>query len=962
MTTDAAPKKNYKDTLNLPQTPFAMEAKLVQNEPGRLKRWQEMNLYRQLMEQRKAAPQWILHDGPPFANGDIHIGHVINKTLKDVIIRSRSMQGLRTPYVPGWDCHGLPIEHKIQEELQKKHGQTKFREMSPLDIRKACYEYAQRYAEIQSVQFQRLGILGEWDRPYLTMTPDYEASTLEVFARFVEAGLVYKKLKPVPWSVANQTALADAELEYKDVEDPSVYVEFPVEPATEVGKRFPDALVYLLVWTTTPWTLPANLAVAVHADVKYAFVEYVREGNKRVGIVAEDLVKRVFEELKAVEAYTVLEYSLLGKELAERAEYRHPFVEYRGRILTADYVTTTDGTGLVHTAPGHGEDDYETGMRHGLQVYSPVLASGRFDDTVPEFLRGKSTKEGNGLIMEELKRRGTLFAVQNIVHSYPHDWRSKTPILFRATEQWFVSMERPCVPGKDDPQSGEAKPLRRRALDAVTNDIDFVPEWGAARLKGMLESRPDWCVSRQRAWGLPIPVFYNEKGEALLTPGSVRAVARRFAQKGSDAWFTDSPAELLEGYDPGPAFPKDALRKEKDIFDVWFESGSSWHSVLVGRDYMHFPAEMYLEGSDQHRGWFQLSLFPALGATGRAPYKSILTHGFAVKPDGTKHSKSDPNYVTATKEIDTHGADLLRLWVCSVDYQGDIPSSPQVIKEFGDKYRKIRNTLRYLLSNLYDFNPETDAQEVPQNSLDGWALDQLDTVITDVLAGYEAYQLHRVFRLLHDFCSVQISAVYGNAMKDRLYCEAPSAPLRRRCQTVMHRIVVALTKLLAPMLVYTADETWEHVAHKPADDAGLASVHLAKFPKPSGQVVTEQQRDEWKLLMELRNEALQQLDQLKKSAGLNKALDAEVLYLVDANDVRLRLQAYGPDLEDLVGAGYHFVGEKSEKGPAVVVKVMDRRETYKACARSWKRRPDVGNDPDYPDLTLRDALAVRSLK
>jgi isoleucyl-tRNA synthetase len=949
MTTDAnKPKNVYKETLNLPQTPFPMEAKLTQNEPARLKGWQDADLYRRLMDARKDSPKWVLHDGPPFANGDIHIGHLINKTLKDVILRFRSLQGFQTPYVPGWDCHGLPIEHKIQEEI-KKEGKN-IREMSTVEVRQRCYAYADKYAAVQSTQFQRLGILGDWARPYLTMTPDYEASTLEVFAKFVEAGLVYKQLKPVPWSVANQTALADAELEYKDVEDPSIYVEFPVDPSTEVAKRFPGASVHFLVWTTTPWTLPANLAIAAGPDVQYAFVEYTRNGQKKIGILAADLVDRVMNQLKAVESFAVVNGTITGTELSERAEYRHPFIEYKGRILTADYVTTTDGTGLVHTAPGHGEDDYILGVQHGLQVYSPVLANGRYDDTVPEFLRGKSTKEANPLIVEHLKSLDLLFALQPIVHSYPHDWRSKTPIIFRATEQWFVAMDKPCRGGPS---------VRDRAKSA-TADTKFVPDWGKARLTGMLESRPDWCVSRQRAWGLPIPVFYNEKGEALLTPDSVRAVAKRFAEKGSDAWFTDSPAELLGSYDPGPNFPKDQLRKEKDIFDVWFESGSSWHSVLQARPYLNYPADMYLEGSDQHRGWFQLSLLPSLGAAGQAPFKQVLTHGFVVKPDGTKVSKSDKEYVTATKEIDTHGADVLRLWCCSVDYQNDIPASPQALKEFGDKYRKIRNTLRYLLSNLYDYSPA--AIDVPQSSLDGWALAELDTLITEVTAAYDTYNLHRAFRLLHDFCAVQISAVYGNAMKDRLYCEAPASPLRRRTQYVMHQMAIALTKLLSPMLVFTADETWQHIPHKPKEDADLPSVHLALLPKPTGQVVSDQQREDWKTLMALRDAALIQLDKLKKEAGLNKALDAEVVYHIDSDDLRQRLQSYGPDLEDLVGAGHHSFAEAAAQTPSVRVEVIDRRTTYPACARSWKRRPDVGQDKDHPDLSLRDAQALRALQ
>jgi isoleucyl-tRNA synthetase len=951
MTTEASEKKNYKTTLNLPQTAFPMQASLVQNEPKRLAQWQEGRLYEKLITERKSHGKglWVLHDGPPFANGDIHIGHLINKTLKDVILRFRSLQGYETPYVPGWDCHGLPIEHKIQEQFKGK-----LREMSTVDVRRHCFDYAQKYAKIQSEQFQRLGILGEWNNPYLTMKPEYEAETLEVFARFVEAGLVYKQLKPVPWSVANQTALADAELEYKDVEDPSVYVEFPVAAGTEVAKAF-EVPVYFLVWTTTPWTLPANLAIAVGPQVRYAFVEYTRAGERRVGIVAEELRKQVFEIGKEAGDVKVLEYSLSGEELAQRAEYLHPFIEYKGPIVLADYVTTTDGTGLVHTAPGHGEDDYVTGVKHGLQIYSPVLANGRFDETVPEFIRGKTTKEGNTLITEELTRCGRLFATQNIVHSYPHDWRSKTPILFRATEQWFISIDRPFLAAGE---SGEPRSLRQRATGACEKGIEFVPAWGQARIGGMLASRPDWCISRQRAWGLPIPVFYNEKGEALLTPQSVRAVAKRFREKGSDAWFTETPTELLgceQDVCPVHFGEVAKLRKERDIFDVWFESGSSWRSVLQCRSYLHYPADLYLEGSDQHRGWFQLSLLPALGATGRPPFQQVLTHGFVVKPDGTKVSKSDKEYVKAVDEINRHGADLLRLWCCSVDYQNDIPTSPKVIQEFGDKYRKIRNTLRYLLSNLYDFNPHTDAQEVPPNSLDGWALWQLDQLIAEVKANYHSYQLHRVFRLLHDFCSVQISAIYGNAMKDRLYCEAPDAPLRRRCQTVMHRMVLALAKLLSPMLVFTADEVWEYIPHKPAADARLASVHLALLPEPSGAEPSAGQREEWELLLRLRDEALGQLDKLKKEVGLKNALDAEVVYVVDDDEIRRKLQDYGVDLADVAGAGHFTFAEKGTNGPAAVVRVADRRADCPDCARCWKRRPDVGEDARYPDLCMRCA-------
>jgi len=970
MSTETPPQKNkYKDSLNLPQTQFPMEAKLVTNEPARLKKWQENKLYENLMRTRGGAKKWVLHDGPPFANGDIHIGHLINKTLKDVFMRFKSMQGFQAPYVPGWDCHGLPIEHKIQEEIKKAGGNI--HQMTKVEVRQKCFAYAHKYAALQSTQFQRLGILGEWADPYLTMAPAYEAQTLEVFAKFVEAGIVYRQLKPVQWSIENQTALADAELEYQDREDASVFVEFAFANPGATKAKFDlklNAKVSLLIWTTTPWTLPANLAIAVHPDVEYSLVKYKRNEDWHVTVVASDLVAKVMSKGNTSDVEVVK--TLKGLDLVG-LEYQHPFMDRLGKVVHAEYVTTTDGTGLVHTAPGHGEDDYHTGLANKLEVYCPVLANGRFDTTVPEWLQGSTVWQGNPKVIEKLREMDVLFAEEKILHSYPHDWRSKRPTIFRATEQWFISVDKPFESNnevarmKDENASAGSSfilhpsSLRSRAQCAVEGTT-FIPDWGQARMKGMLESRPDWCISRQRAWGLPIPVFYNEQGEPLLTPESVRAIAKRFAEKGSDAWFTDSPAELLGDYDPGEKFPKDQLRKENDIFDVWFESGSSWQSVLRGRDYLQYPADLYLEGSDQHRGWFQLSLLPSLGAQGQAPYKQVLTHGFIVKPDGTKVSKSDKEYVTATQEIERYGADVLRLWCCSVDYQGDIPSSPAMIKEFSDKYRKIRNTLRYLLSNLYDFDPAKDAREVPQNSLDGWALAELDTCIDEVTRALDAYQTHRAFRVLHDFCSVQISAVYGNAMKDRLYCDQPDSELRRRCQTVLQKMSVAITKLLAPMCVFTADEAWEHISHKPEGEENLPSVHLALLPKSSGQVVSDDQRAEWKLLMELRDAALQQLDGLKKSAGLNKALDAELVYHVEDEITRSKLNAYGIDLTDLVGAGFHTIAQTPDlTGSSVRIEVLDRREMYKACARSWKRRPDVGHDPDHPDLTLRDAAALR---
>ena len=569
-----------------------------------------------------------------------------------------------------------------------------------------------------------------------------------------------------------------------------------------------------------------------------------------------------------------------------------------------------------------------------------MQANGRYDSTVPNWLVGLTVWEANPKVVEKLKELNVLLAEETITHSYPHDWRSKTKVIFRATEQWFVGIDRNSAEDRTS--------VRAIALDAVENEVKFIPAWGQARMKGMLQSRPDWCISRQRSWGLPIPVFYNEQGDALLTPDSVRSVAQVFAEKGSDAWFNLSPTELLFDCEPGPKFPKATLRKEKDIFDVWFESGSSWNGVLKAREPdLKFPADMYLEGSDQHRGWFQLSMLPALASGNGLPYKSVLTHGFIVGPDGKKVSKSDKNYVTAMTEINRHGADLLRLFVCQLDYEGDMGASPKLIQEFGDKYRKIRNTLRYLLSNLSDFDGEN--HEVSMQSLDGWALAQLDQLIVDVTAAYEVFQLHRAFRLIHDFCAVQLSAVYGNAMKDRLYCEAPDSPLRRRSQYVMHKMVLAITKLISPMLVFTADETWGFIPHKPAGDLELPSVHLARLPVVSGRDPFPEQLADWGVLMKLREDGLMKLDALKKEKGVNKSSDAEVVYPAS---LKIRLEAYGVDLEDMVGCGYHRFDDVDG------VTVLDTREKYPVCARSWKRRPDVGSNATYPDLSARDAAAI----
>jgi isoleucyl-tRNA synthetase len=724
---------DYKATLNLPKTGFAMKANLAQNEPLSQKRWDELGLYRRLAEARAGRPRFVFHDGPPYANGAIHVGHLLNKVLKDLVVRTRLMEGFDCPFVPGWDCHGLPIEHKVLTEMVAAGKAEKLDGLAPdvrrMAIRRECARSAEKFIALQATQMQRLLTLADYADPYFTMAPAYEARTLEVFADLVGQGLVYRDKKPVHWSIANRTALAEAELEYEEREDLSVYVEFEGIDREAFEKAFagPDGPIELdvtpslMIWTTTPWTLPANLAIAVHEGYRYALARI--DGSET--ILASDLVAKVAAAAKAEKVEILAETD--GKNLLG-LRYRHPFCPREGRVVHADYVTLEDGTGLVHTAPGHGAEDYRTGLREGLETYCPVREDGTYDDTVPEWLRGKDIWAANGLVTEHLRASGHLFFDHRFTHSYPHDWRSKTPVIFRATEQWFISVDRPA--------RRDGKSLRAAALAAVSDRVQFVPEWGRNRLRGMLESRPDWCISRQRSWGLPIPAFKRPDGSAFLTPASVRAVAQSVAARGSDAWFTEPPAALLADYDPAsdPDAPKDldvsALEKMHDIFDVWFEAGSSWHAVMRARG-IGFPAELYSEGSDQHRGWFQASLLPSLGATGEAPFKTLLTHGFIVDKDGKKMSKSLGNALDVEALLKDSGADVCRWWVAGAAFEGDIKVDLEFFKVAGESYRKVRNTLRFLLSNLEDFLPASgdeiradsvDLRALAPASIDAWAL------------------------------------------------------------------------------------------------------------------------------------------------------------------------------------------------------------------------------------------------
>ena len=956
--------KGYRDTLNLPKTGFSMKANLTQREPALRKEWAKKNIYAEIRKARSGAAMYTLHDGPPYANGDIHMGHVINKVLKDIVVKYKTMTGYDAPFVPGWDCHGLPIESKVMAELGEKA-----QDRAKPDIRKECMKYASKYVKLQSRQFQELGVFGDFDNPYLTFKPEYEAGILEVFAELVGKGLVYKQLKPIHWSVGCETALAEAELEYKEIQSPSIFVNFPVA-RENVGRlvelglvertEAESAKVCFMIWTTTPWTLTANLAVAVHPELDYVALIYEKDGKNFASLVAKERVNAVVEAAGLTEGqYKVSSKSVKGKHL-EGLRYLHPFVEKNPTdrdaymVILADYVTTKDGTGLVHIAPGHGLEDYISGQKYDLAVYSPVGDDGRYDNTVPDWLRGKNVLEVDTVINKYLRENGLLFSMGEITHSYPHCWRSKMPVIFRATEQWFISVD------KELP--GVGKSLRDMALESVGN-VRWIPAWGAKRIAGMLEARPDWCISRQRSWGLPIPVFVNSHGETLLTKQSVLAVARHIGRYGSDSWFTDSAREILgQDFELPEGFCMDELQKEQNIFDVWFESGCSWYSAAFKAGWP-VPVDLYLEGSDQHRGWFQLSLLPALGAIGKEPFKSVLTHGFTVDEKGMKQSKSLGNYVNAQEEVAKYGADVLRLWVASVNYQEDIHCNDELIGRTQDAYRKIRNTLRYLLGNIYDFDPSENSVDYDDMlEVDKWAMQQLQKLIVDVTQAYEGFVFHRVFSLIHNFCTTEMSSIYMDVLKDRLYCESADSPSRRSGQTAMYKILDCLVRMLAPVLVYTAEEAFRNQTSEARGQRSVESVHLARMPEVETGIDWQSAEPKWEKIMALRDEVLRVLEGLRREKKI--ASNQEACVTVGCGDEELAglLDEFG--LEQF--AALCIVSEvKLQKAPVIPAKagmtVTARKSSFKKCRRCWNYWPSVGADSEYPDLCKRCICVICGL-
>jgi len=976
---------DYKDTLNLPRTDFAMKADLVTREPERLKKWEAANLYAKIQDARANAEKFVLHDGPPFANGDVHIGTALNKILKDIIVKYKTLRGFSAPYIPGWDCHGLPIEFKVSQEMRKA-GDTS---ADAVTIRTACDAYARKFIDIQRTQFKRLGVLGDWENPYLTLNKEYEADELRLFADIVAQGFVYRGKKPVYWSIPCRTALAEAEVEYADHVSQSVFVKFPVvgQPKT-----------FIVIWTTTPWTLPANLAVAYNEKLQYVLV---RVGEENF-ILFRGLLPAVAEKC----GWSGYEEKPFSTDELAKLQYQHPFCNRTGKAFAAEFVTSDTGTGFVHIAPGHGLDDYNLGRQNGLPIYSPVDDDGKFAHTndlsieqqMPAEMVGKSILEKHGksdaneAVLHELRVRHLLLHQENYHHSYPHCWRSKTPVIFRAMDQWFIKIDHvvsgvaadgspPQTFGNVTGALPGAATFRELALSEIDR-VNWIPDAGVNRIKGAVQTRPDWCISRQRTWGVPIPAFYDAKGEPMLDAEIVRAAAKLIEEHGSNVWFEKSATELWSLVKPKDWNGAEAVAKSNDTLDVWIDSGSSSRAVLMRRaELQHlvgpscrsaqtseaaqqrgpteqWQADMYFEGSDQHRGWFQSSLLLSLAGNGAAPFKTVLTSGFVVDADREKISKSKQGAYekpqTADAYVKKYGADVVRLWVASQDYRNDIVVSEERLNKVSETYRGIRNALRYQLSNLHDFDPAKHAVADDQlTGLDRWILGEFSKLEAEVIAAYDKYEFHVVYQKLSQFVAVELSSIYHDVIKDRLYTDPANSPRRRSTQTALHRLVTGLCQMLAPILAFTADEAWEFV---PGKATGL--VHESTL-KPTSFLLPEAEQADWKTLFETRVSVLPELEKARQSKAIGKSLEAKVEllgYTANSLDTPKR---YSGELRELLNVSQlDVVPMPRAEGTASWIPVVKKAEGQK-CERCWHWEIDVGSNAEHPTICGRCVEAVK---
>lgn len=927
---------DYSKTLNLPETEFPMRAGLPEREPEFLKYWEENKIYEKKQELHAGHKKFVLHDGPPYANGKIHMGTALNKILKDIIMKYKYAQGFDTPYVPGWDTHGMPIEHAAIKNLGLNRH-----ELDTLVLRKECHDYALKWIDEQRTDFKRLGVLGDWDHPYITMTHDYEAVQIHVFGEMAKKGYIYKGKKAVYWCPHCETALAEAEIEYGEEKSPAIFVKMPL---VKDNGMLPEAAqgkpAYIVIWTTTPWTMPANVAIALHPDFEYAWVEC--EGE--ILFMAKEMLEAVGKVCKKDLSNII--GTCKGKDM-EYAECRHPFetIDRKSLVVLADYVTLEAGTGCVHTAPGHGADDFETGVRYNLPIICPVDGSGKLTAEAGADFAGMFVFDANVPIIKYLVGLNRLFGKENIRHQYAHCWRCKNPIIYRATEQWFASVDG----------------FREEALNAIANDVQWIPSWGEARIHNMVADRHDWCISRQRVWGVPIPIFYCEDcNEHLVNDDTINAVADLFAKEGSDAWWAHSAEEILPQGTKCPKCGGTHFRKESDIMDVWFDSGSSHAAVCKTRPELAWPADMYLEGSDQHRGWFQSSLLTSVATEGKAPYRAVLTHGYVVDGEGRKMSKSVGNTVAPQEVIAQYGADIIRLWAASSDYKADIRISKEILKQLSEVYRKIRNTIRYILGNTNDFNYETDKVEFKDMlELDRWALMHMQLLKKEVSAAYESYDFHVLYHAIHNFCSVEMSSYYLDILKDRLYAYKADSFERRSAQTAMYEIMLDLVVMIAPVLSFTMEEVWQFMK-KPASMP--ESVFMMPWPECKEEYIDEALESKWDNFIEIRSEITRVLEGARRAKTIGHSLDAKVelhatgealaiLRSVEGDLATLLIVSQAKLVEGLAG-GVEATGRED-------LKVTVQAAEGEKCERCWIYSDTVGKDAEHPTVCARCAAALK---